>query len=238
MKKKFDAIAFDIDGTLYPNYRFYYRLIPFVIRHFRLLSAFSKSRKILRRESHSESFYDAQARIAAGLLRKNPAFIKEKFEHLIYQSWQSHFKGLKMYPYVRETIENLRSAGYKTGVLSDFPVKNKLKSMNLEGIWDAELCSEQIGELKPALKAFQCLAEALSCPPERVLYVGNSVSYDVIGAKNAGMKAALIRGCAIFPPKETPQKEVLPGVPASKKRFGGADFVFQDYRQLECFVLN
>jgi putative hydrolase of the HAD superfamily len=57
--------------------------------------------------------------------------------------------------------------------------------------------------------------------PERILYVGNSVKYDIIGAKRAGMKAALV-------------------CPSWLKRCshnGNADFIFSDYRQLYSFVL-
>jgi putative hydrolase of the HAD superfamily len=218
--KKFDAIAFDIDGTLYPNYRFYARVAPLSLAHIPLLSAFRKTRKIMRSVPYDDDFYDAQARVAAGILRKDPALVKRKIDSFIYNLWQPHFQGLKPYRRVRETIESFRRNGYKTAVLSDFPVGDKLEGRNLHGIWDVELCSEAIGEMKPALKPFRRLADELCCLPERILYVGNSVSYDICGAKNAGMKAALIRRRLSF------------------FGTGGADFVFRDYRQLEQFVLG
>jgi putative hydrolase of the HAD superfamily len=58
--------------------------------------------------------------------------------------------------------------------------------------------------------------------PERLLYVGNSVSYDIIGAKAVGMRAALIRQG--FWKRNAPT--------------GNADFVFSDYRQLRAFMLR
>ncbi|MDR3302736.1 MAG: HAD family hydrolase [Spirochaetaceae bacterium] len=218
--KKFDAIAFDIDGTLYPNYRFYLRIMPCSVAHIPLLFAFRKMRKIMRSVSYTEDFYDAQARVTAEILRKDPAAVKRQIDTCIYKLWQPHFQGLKPYRGVRETIEAFRRNGYKTAVLSDFPVGDKLEGMQLHGIWDVELCSEQIGQMKPALKPFQRLADELGCPPERILYVGNSVSFDICGAKNAGMSAALIRRRFSF------------------SGTGGADFVFRDYRQLEQFVLG
>jgi putative hydrolase of the HAD superfamily len=104
--------------------------------------------------------------------------------------------------------------------MSDFPIGDKLKFMRLDGLWDVELCTEELGALKPALKPFQALIRALQCPPESILYVGNSVRYDISGAKNAGMRTALIRRLPSF------------------SGTGGADFVFRDYRQLKQFVLQ
>ncbi|MDR3325529.1 MAG: HAD family hydrolase [Spirochaetaceae bacterium] len=218
--KEFDAVAFDIDGTLYPNYRFYLRVAPLSLPRLPLLAAFRKTRQIMRSVPGDEDFRDAQARIAAGLLKKDEALVKREIDEFIYKLWQPHFKGLKTYPHVRQTIENLRRNGYKTAALSDFPIGDKLVGMRLDGLWDVELSSESVGQMKPARKPFLRLADELRCLPERVLFVGNSVACDIRGAKGAGMKAALIRRGISF----------LGG--------GGADFVFRDYRQLERFVLG
>ncbi|MCL2214832.1 MAG: hypothetical protein FWC06_06435 [Treponema sp.] len=49
MSKNVGALR-NLDGTLYPNYRLNVRLLPFIIKEGRFLSAFSKARKIIRRE--------------------------------------------------------------------------------------------------------------------------------------------------------------------------------------------
>jgi putative hydrolase of the HAD superfamily len=249
----FDAIAFDIDGTLYPNYRFYLRVLPYGIANLRLMWAFNKTRKMLHHPgrgktlprsspayggssatpsagadprnaplygtSVADKFYKRQAEHVAAQLRESPAAIKEKIQNDFYGTWQEHFKKIKPFPHVRQTIEKLRRRGFKTAVMSDFPIGNKLKFMHLDGLWDVELCTEELGALKPALKPFQELALALESPPEKILYVGNSVRCDITGAKDAGMRAALIRR--------------HPGFSGT----GGADFIFRDYRQLEQYIL-
>ena len=48
MKYGISAIAFDIDGTLYPSWRFNLRIIPFLLKHFNFMSAFNKTRKDIR----------------------------------------------------------------------------------------------------------------------------------------------------------------------------------------------
>jgi putative hydrolase of the HAD superfamily len=227
MSREIEGVAFDLDGTLYPNYRFYIRLIPFILREYRLLWAMGKARNRLRAgaagdEPPGDGFYDRQARIMAAALGQTPEAVKARTEKLIYRGWEPLFRKVRLYPHVRETLDLLRRGGLKLGLLSDFPPEIKLEHLGLGAQWDALLCSEATGRLKPDPASFLALAEALALPPEKVLYVGNSVSYDIIGAKKAGMPAALVSSRL-----------------RAKRRFtGGADFVFSDYRQLSAYVLR
>jgi putative hydrolase of the HAD superfamily len=218
------AVAFDLDGTLYPTYRLNVRLLPFLLRHGRLLSALGKARTIIRREqelspaSVHPHFYDYQAQVTADLLDAPPEQIREKINDLIYRGWERYFSRIKLFPHVRETLAELRAAGLKLGLLSDFPPKVKLEKLGLTDYWDTVSCSEYVGAIKPAVQPFLELAKALGCPPEQVLYVGNSRRYDAAGGRRAGMKTALI----------TRRR-------ASRTK---ADFIFHDYRQLRDFVLH
>ncbi|MDR2483518.1 MAG: HAD family hydrolase [Treponema sp.] len=218
-----EGIAFDLDGTLYPNYRFYARIIPFVFKHYRLVNAMGKARTAMRRGPPPDGyedrcFYGEQARLMAAALGESPEAVKQKTEALIYRGWEPLFKRIKPYRHLRQTLEQLRGAGFKLGLLSDFPPENKLAHMELDGFWDALLCSEVLGRLKPDPLPFRRLAERLGLPPARILYVGNSVPYDIKGAKQAGMKAALIRPAW------------MPG------HAGGADLVFSSYRRFSAYM--
>jgi putative hydrolase of the HAD superfamily len=225
----FDAVGFDLDGTLYPNYRLNIRLTPFMLRELPLFIALGKAREVLHGKKGpplrfssgdgGEEFYNFQARLMAPLLKADPAAVREKIERLIYRGWEPLFKNIAPFSGVRECLADIRAGGRKLGVLSDFPPEKKLENMGLGGLWDAVLCSELTGSLKPAALPFIELARRLGCPPERILYVGNSRRYDIRGAKGAGMKTALIswpfkRGCR------------------------EADFIFSDYRKLAQFVLG
>ena len=230
---KFTAIAFDLDGTLYPNYRFYIRLLPFLLKKQRLLRAMDKARTRLRNSAgnyprslketnHPVDFYGIQARIMGEILGETGEKIREETERLIYRGWEDHFKKIKLFPHVQEALDAFRREGLTMGLLSDFPPRTKLQYLKIDGYWDAVLCSEETGYLKPDRTPFLELAEEMKTPPERILYVGNSVSYDVVGAGSAGMKTALI-------------------VSKWRKRRGradSADFVFNDYRQLRDYVLG
>ena len=232
MQKDIEGVAFDLDGTLYPNYRLNIKLIPFVLKELRLVNAFGKARNIIREEQKSfpalpDDFYRYQAGITAKILNIPeewpPEQLKEKIDRLIYLGWEPFFRKIKLFKGVRETLAALRKAGYKLGLLSDFPPETKLEYLGLSDIWDTVLCSERCGALKPHPLSFNELAAAMSLPPEKILYVGNSRPYDVAGASLAGMKTAWVKS-PLFPGSGL--KKPLP------------NFSFSNYRQLHNFMLN
>jgi putative hydrolase of the HAD superfamily len=234
MEKKFDGIAFDLDGTLYANYQFYVRILPFFIKEFPLVMAWGRARNAIRKTNVSSlsagDFYGKQAALMGEYLKKEPNALRARHEALIYRGWEEVFKRIPLFPYLKETLREFRDSGIKLGVLSDLPPERKLENLGLSDIWDVQLCSELSGGLKPNKTPFLVLAEKMRLPPGRILYVGNSVSYDVLGSKSAGMKAALIvpsllRGCRSG------------GHPGGKWT-GYADFVFSSYRQLLLYVLS
>jgi len=228
MRKDIEGVAFDLDGTLYPNYRLNIRLLPIAAKEVPFLIAFSKVRKIIRKEQKNgivqyDNFYKHQAEITARLLDAPAELIKEKIDVFIYRGWEPLFKKVKLFNHVLETLAALRGAGYKLGLLSDFPPEKKIEYLELSGFWDAVYCSEYSGALKPHPLSFIKLAGQMNLPPEKILYVGNSVSYDVAGASNAGMKTAWIRASVL-------QKH--------GKKGPKPDFSFSNYRQLSNYMLH
>ncbi|MDR2631277.1 MAG: HAD family hydrolase [Spirochaetaceae bacterium] len=222
MKHELAGIAFDLDGTLYPNYRLFIRLVPFILKHGKLLWALGKARTILRDENFEGPFYDIQARIIGNILKKDPEMVKEQVERLIYRGWEPLFRGIKPYAHVKKTLSALRQRGFKLGLLSDFPPAKKLEHLGLGEGWDTVWCSENSGRLKPDPLPFLQLAAAMELSPDRILYVGNSLPYDIAGAQKAGMRTALSGSW---------WKKYI----SSRTK---ADFVFSDYRQLYQYVIS
>jgi putative hydrolase of the HAD superfamily len=228
MRNGIEGVAFDLDGTLYPNYRLNVKLIPFILKEWRLLSAFGKARKIIRQEQEMSSlprtdFYEYQADKVAKILGIQSQPLQEKIDRMIYKGWEPLFKKIKLYDYSVETLAALRKTGYKLGLMSDFPPETKLEYLGLSNIWDTVLCSENFGVLKPHSLPFTELASAMSLPCEKILYVGNSYPYDVEGAAKIGMKTAWIKSAFI---SEKSFKKPKP------------EFIFSNYRQLFDFMVN
>jgi putative hydrolase of the HAD superfamily len=229
-----EAVAFDLDGTLYPNSNFYVYIIPFILKKWKFLRAFGQARNIIRSqqeecETENRDFYTVQAQETAKLLKLDDSYIrtiKERIEREIYRGWEPHFKNVKLFPHIKKTLHFLKERRLKVGLLSDFPCKQKIVNLGLEGFWDVELCSEEVGVLKPGGKPFFLLADLMGVRPEQALYVGNSVRYDIKGAQRAGMKTAL----------KTSFPKTTACVPHQK--YAHANFVFYDYLQLCDYVIK
>jgi putative hydrolase of the HAD superfamily len=185
------AVAFDVDGTLYPNGSMYLQSLGLALTNLPLLKALEKSRNFLRdHPDTSDHFHRVQAQLVAHELDITPDRAYALIEARIYTRWFRIFRTLRLFPELRETVEAFRSTGLKLAILSDFPIRNRVTDLGLPGPWDAQFTSEDTGYLKPHPQAFLLLAQKLGLPPEDILYVGNSYTYDVLGSTGAGMVAA------------------------------------------------
>lgn len=223
MKQNIEAVAFDIDGTLYENWRLYVRIIPYFLKNLRFFYQFNKVRKILHRTAPLSDFYEYQARLLADNLHISVQEAHEKINTIVYYGLRRYFKKIKPFAHIEETVKRFKEAGLKIGILSDFPPGQKGNIWGIEKYCDCILGSEACGALKPSMYPFALLAEGLSTKKEKILYVGNSIRADVCGAKKAGMMAAYI----------LPLWKALLHIKEPM-----ADISFKNYRQLQKFVLD
>ncbi len=229
MRAELDAVAFDIDGTLYPDFSLFARLLPFTLSHLNLMVNFGRVRDEIRdwQAAHpgeiNADFFSYQALLLSSKIGETPGRAAELLRTLIYEGWRPVFERVRPFPYLHETFDAFRASGLKLGLLSDFLPSQKGDVWGLAPKCDVVLGSEETGALKPSPIPFLSLAESLGVPPARVLYVGNSVSSDVRGASAAGMKTACVIG----------RVAALLG-----RKAPGADISFHSYRQLRGIVLK
>jgi putative hydrolase of the HAD superfamily len=184
------AVAFDLDGTLYPNYQMYLRSMPFFLAHPRLVRHFGKIRRVIRTIRPVHNFRNLQAELLAGSLRISTTRAAELIERNIYGRWEETFRHVSAYSGVRETLKRFREVGLKIAVISDLPVDRKLGYLGLADLIDCAFSSEETGYLKPNPEPFLSLAQRLNLPPDTIMYVGNHYKYDILGAKKVGMRSA------------------------------------------------
>ena len=97
------------------------------------------------------------------------------------------------------TLQRLASSGIQIGILTDvmygMPRNFVLEDIAKAGIDGSQikslLTSLDVGQRKPNPRGFLQLAAEMSCPPERMLFVGNEFN-DIAGAGKAGMTPILI----------------------------------------------
>lgn len=215
------AIGFDIDGTLYPSWMMFLCGSPSFFLKPRALLCFGRTRSELRRKDNSEgpiSFRHRQALAMARCMGTELSHTETIVDRYLYTLWERTFRIIRPFPGLRKALEELSGRGYVLGALSDFPVANKLKTLGVADLFRYSLSAEESGFLKPHPAPFELFAGTLGLDPSEILYVGNSHSKDILGAKKAGMRTALIKRR----PKPT----------------DGADIVFSSYYKLPEAVKN
>jgi putative hydrolase of the HAD superfamily len=92
------------------------------------------------------------------------------------------------------TLRRLREAGLRLGVVSnsDGRVNQALAAAGLREYFDVVVDSDLAGVEKPDPRIFSFAIEALGLRPDEVLYVGDVYEVDVVGARAAGLHAALV----------------------------------------------
>ncbi len=113
-----------------------------------------------------------------------------KYEDLL----RSYPHKLHVYPDTVPTIEWLRDEGYRLGVITSGPEyqRLKLRIAGLDKYFDVVVTRDDVGAIKPEPKIFLYAIESVGVGPKDSAMVGDSLSQDVYGAKNVGMKAVWI----------------------------------------------
>ena len=217
------AVAFDIDGTLYRTWKLNIRIIFHFLLHNQFFLKYGLVRAKIRKIPLTGTFKEAQTQMMAEKLHCSPSEAELLLTKIVYAGLSSYFYKIKPYKGSVELIKDLKEAGFKIALLSDFPPEQKGDVWGVKDLCDVVLGTEETGALKPSPIPFNVLAEKLGLPPEQILYVGNSHKYDVVGAKNAGMKAAWL---------VQPEKGIL------GKKSKLADITFWKYSQLRELLLG
>jgi len=91
-------------------------------------------------------------------------------------------------------LERLRAAGVRLGVVSnsDGRVAEALAAAGLAHLFEVIIDSHLAGVEKPDPRIFRIALDALGVVPEDTLYVGDLYEVDVLGARAAGLAAALV----------------------------------------------
>ena len=187
---RISAIAFDLDGTLYPNRMMYWLSIPVFIGHPRFTYHYRGVRRELRHDDSYDDFREHQAHLLAARLGTGRAEALRLIQSRVYEQWMESLGRIRPYPHLREALTALRQRGFKLGVMSDYPPRQKLGYLGAQEFFSCIMASEDSGHLKPDKRPFLRLAECLDCAPSRILYVGDNYEYDVCGASAVGMYTA------------------------------------------------
>ena len=218
-----EAVAFDIDGTLYAPWRLTVRAIFRYARHCFFFLKYGLVRLEMHKMPPQQDFRRTQAQRMALRMKCSEQKAEDELNRIVYHGMEKYFPKISCFKGVPETFRKFKEAGLKIALLSDLPPEQKCEIWGIKPYCDAILGTESLGALKPDSHSFLKMAQILGVEPSKILYVGNSIKYDVKGSKNAGMKCAYIRSF---------WRKVF------NKSIKDADICFSNYRQLQEFVLE
>ncbi|MFF4601280.1 HAD family hydrolase [Streptomyces sp. NPDC001339] len=104
----------------------------------------------------------------------------------------------------------------RQAVLSNSGTANqerKLSALGIRDYFEAVLCSDEVGHAKPAPEAFEAACGALGLPPAEVVYVGDRLDIDGLGARDAGLTA-------VWLDRAGARADARDGLPAGVRRIG------------------
>ena len=119
------------------------------------------------------------------------------------------------------------SENYLLGIISDSAltpgsyVRQLVKREGILQYFSAFTFSDETEHTKPEVVQYYSTLKQLNAEPEEAVHVGDIVRTDIVGAKNAGMKAIRFAGINI-----TETNDIL------------SDAVIDDYRQLEATIVE
>ena len=132
--------------------------------------------------------------------------------------WRNFLSASKLFPQLKEFLEDLRGAGIPLAAVTDLTAQIQFRKLIYFGVdhnFDYIVTSEQAGVEKPEAKPFQMALERLAVPEGKpVWFVGDDAVKDIAGAKAAIGAVTL--------------QKLHDGVTAS----GESDAVFEHFREL------
>jgi HAD superfamily hydrolase (TIGR01549 family) len=199
MKNKIKAILFDVDETLFDRVLAQQAILELIVKQMpqvfdgydpgRVLAAFLKSDQIytdlFNNGAPSEGSRDRRSKLFLQLLG-----IDEKYTAKITELYVKDYPGVKAHVDGAVPVIKKLSRKYQLGVVSNGFTDvqyRKLEAMGLRDLFSCIVLSEEFGIRKPNPGIFHQAALLLHMQPQECLYVGDSYTNDVIGAKNAGM---------------------------------------------------
>jgi len=194
MTKKLSGMTFDFDATFYNYPRMVVRLIHRFGPHVKLIRDLTEERAKLRKEGRIENFRERQTEAMAERWGKPLDWTQRKLDRVVYDGWNAAFDNVKPLKNVFEMLDMVVANNIPIAVVSDYPAHDKMKKMGfMKYPWKLVLNGEDIGLLKPDPAGLNMAMEKMGTRPEETLHVGDSLRYDIQGAKNAGMMNAWLK---------------------------------------------
>ena len=117
------------------------------------------------------------------------------FAEELAHMWEVTHYHRALRPKVKEMLEGLKGLGMKLGVISNtaalYQVFDILREYGIRDYFQDVTLSSVTGLRKPCTDIFSVALHQIQSAPEECVYVGDTISRDIIGSKRAGFAAAI-----------------------------------------------
>ncbi len=164
-----------------------------------LSSAYGESKKLFReqiltsRESLQEAHYENVLNYIA--LERGWELSEDTKVEALKVYYRDIFAQRKVYPQAIPTLQKLKEAGIKLGLVSNTTNPGFIKNLEREQFglapyFDFAIYSSEVPFRKPHPSIFYLAQKRMDFVPEKILFVGDSYEADIVGAHEVGMATA------------------------------------------------
>jgi putative hydrolase of the HAD superfamily len=123
---------------------------------------------------------------------------KDVIDHIVALDHLAYSNSITVEPDVLDTLDRLRAAGMRMGLVSNLTllphlVREDLDRMELGSRLDATVFSSEVGVRKPDPRIFREALDRLKADPAETVFVGDRLYDDISGAQAVGMRAVQTR---------------------------------------------
>lgn len=111
--------------------------------------------------------------------------------------WDTMLENMVLNEGVIELFELLKERGLKIGICTDLTAHiqhRKIRKLGIDKYIDCIVSSEEVGREKPDPRMFNLCLMKLNVQPEEVIYIGDNLKKDIIGAQNVGIESFWLNG--------------------------------------------
>jgi putative hydrolase of the HAD superfamily len=197
MQAVVQAVAFDLDDTLLDRRRSFEQFVRCQWERFsQRLDGVTLDRYVQVLTELDRDGYAPRKGLFAGAIAEFG--LASDLAEILLNDYRSGFPAAcVLFPDARRTVEALRAAGLKLGLITNGSMRmqsRKLECLGLSALFDAILISDAEGISKPDPQIFHLAVERLGVRPDRAVFVGDHPTVDVAGARAAGLRAMWRRG--------------------------------------------
>lgn len=101
-----------------------------------------------------------------------------------------YFSGDRLDDDLIDYIHELRAAGHRVALLSNDSIQliDKLRALNIDGLFDPLVISAAIGVMKPDAAAYLAVLDGLACAPDQTIFIDDMLA-NVAAAQALGIHA-------------------------------------------------